>query len=490
MFKLKKGNVFEKINNMDRKQAYTIGAIGAVLLVALLMLGSFAGGDEDGSLDNFNARGYDLATMPFVNDEAEQFLLSSKYPDMQGNGSSLLFSLQDKEERQEADEEFDEEGDEEEEFDEQEEGEGGSSGGYSGGRSGGGYGGGRGGSGGRTNVGTLGNASMGHSGGSGMSGSFGAPRGDYSPYKTQKKGEEKAVEFKNADARRALSQFAQASRATAGLRDNKLVNAKKALQTGNIQGSEAFAGKGIDLSKTGGLALDTNAPVGSSPDLSDLGNKVNSQAHEAEDKQDEKNKEKSFLEQALEALGEAVIDVMKEQLYESLNNVMTNWRANGKEKRATREEQNQVIDLLDKGQDFEKLTAEDKALLGVQDKDEYNALCKQWDDQKKAAGHSTAYYKTHKNARENALSGISTQRDVTDANGNKVKNADGSFKTENVGGADWISHSRETGAEAAASFLGSRRSSSSSNSFNRCIKTNNCGTTADPGYAACARSCY
>ena len=148
MFKLKKGNVFEKINNMDRKQAYTIGAIGAVLLVALLMLGSFAGGDEDGSLDNFNARGYDLATMPFVNDEAEQFLLSSKYPDMQGNGSSLLFSLQDKEERQEADEEFDEEGDEEEEFDEQEEGEGGSSGGYSGGRSGGGYGGGRGGSGG------------------------------------------------------------------------------------------------------------------------------------------------------------------------------------------------------------------------------------------------------------------------------------------------------------------------------------------------------
>ena len=222
--------------------------------------------------------------------------------------------------------------------------------------------------------------------------------------------------------------------------------------------------------------------------MSDLGDKVNSQAHKAEDKQDEKNKEKSFLEQALEALGEAVVDVMKEQLYESLNDVMTNWRANGKEKRATREEQNQIVDLLDKGQDFKKLTAEDKALLGVQNEGEYNALCEKWKDQK--GDHSAFYYKTNKNARENALSGISTQRKVVDENGKEVKNADGSFKTENVGGADWISQSRETGAEAAASFLGSRRSSSSSNSFNRCIKTNNCGTTADPGYAACARSCY
>lgn len=312
MFKLKAGNVFEKINNMDRKQAYTIGAVVAVLIVALLLIGSLMGTADDSSLNDFQARGYDLAAMPFINDEAEQLLLSSKYPDMQGDGSSLLFSQQEKEERQEADG-ADEDGEDEEEFDEDgDDDESGSSAGASaGGRSGGGYGGRGGGAGrGKTEVGRLGGASMGRSGGSGMSGSYGAPRGDYSQYKTQNKGKEKPIEFKNQDARRALSQFAKGSRAAAGLRDGKLANAKRALQGGDILGSEAFAGNGVDLSKTNGLALDTNAPIGSNPDLSNLKDKVANEAKKADDKQKEKNKEKEkgFFDKLLSAVGDAMIN--------------------------------------------------------------------------------------------------------------------------------------------------------------------------------------
>ena len=312
MLKLKAGNVFEKLNNMDRKQAYTIGAIGAVVLVALLMLASLLGkGADDSSLDDYKARGYDLASMPFLNDEAEEFLLSSKYPDMQENGSSLLFSAQEKEERQAADAEEEEDEEDDEDLDEDESSGGSGVGiGYKG-RGGGSGRGGRGGGSGRgaTAVGRLGNATMGRSSGSGMSGGFGAPRGDYSPYKTDKKGSERPIgEFKNEDARRALAQFAQASRATAGLRDGKLANAKRALQSADIRGSEAFTDGGIDLSKANGLAIDTNAPT-STPDLSNLQDKINDAAKEAQAKKEKDDKkDKTFAEKLLTALGDAVIN--------------------------------------------------------------------------------------------------------------------------------------------------------------------------------------
>ena len=81
----------------------------------------------------------------------------------------------------------------------------------------GGYSGGRGGAGTPTQVGQLGSASMGHSGGSGVSATWGAPRGDFSPYKSQDKGSEiPTTQLKNQDAKRALAQFAQTSRAAAG----------------------------------------------------------------------------------------------------------------------------------------------------------------------------------------------------------------------------------------------------------------------------------
>ena len=55
--KLKPGNVFQKINKMDRKQAYTWGAIIVVCFVALLTLASFMGDADESSFDGFNTRG-------------------------------------------------------------------------------------------------------------------------------------------------------------------------------------------------------------------------------------------------------------------------------------------------------------------------------------------------------------------------------------------------------------------------------------------------
>ena len=77
MFKLKPGNVFQKLNKMDKKQAYTWGAIVLVCFIALITLASFMGKADEASFEDFNTRGYDLAQMPFLNDEAEEYFYLS-----------------------------------------------------------------------------------------------------------------------------------------------------------------------------------------------------------------------------------------------------------------------------------------------------------------------------------------------------------------------------------------------------------------------------
>lgn len=316
MFKLKPGNVFQKINKMDKKQAYTWGAIVIVCFIALITLASFMGAADDTSFDGLNTRGYDLAQMPFINDEAEEYLLASKYPDMQGNNSTMLYTSAEKEARQEEDAaKAAEEGGDGAEADASADG---GYAGYSGGGYSGGYAGGGAGSAGPTQVGQLGSASMSRSGGSGVNSSWGAPRGDFSPYKSQEKGSELPVQFKNNDARRALSQFAQTSRAAAGFRDSKGANAKRALMGGNVQGSEAFTDGGVDLSKSGGLALDTNAPV-STADLSNLGKDISDAANKA--KNDKDADEDDFRE----TLG----DKLLQQLLSGLVNIGIDLIGNG-----------------------------------------------------------------------------------------------------------------------------------------------------------------
>lgn len=316
MFKLKPGNVFQKINKMDKKQAYTWGAIVVVCFIALMTLASFMGDAEETSFDGFNTRGYDLAQMPFVNDEAEEYLLASKYPDMQNNGSTMLYSQEEKEARQEADAEAaaDDAGAAETSSSEEYN----TTNVY---KSKGYTGGGRGaGAGTPTQVGTLGSASMGRSGGSGMSGTFGAPRGDFSPYKSQEKGSEIPAQLKNTDAKKALSQFARTSRAAAGLLEGKGGNAKRALMGGSIKGSEAFTETGVDLSKANGLALDTNAPT-SSADLSNLDKKVaegNKKAQEKK-KEEDKNLENQFLNQFLSGLIDLGVKALGSMMEKGIN---------------------------------------------------------------------------------------------------------------------------------------------------------------------------
>lgn len=333
MFKLKPGNVFQKINKMNRKQAYTWGAIVVVCFIALITLASFMGDADDTSFEGLDARGYDLAQMPFVNDEAEQYLLASKYPDMQNNNATVLFSAEEKAARQEEDAaaEAEEASSQEDEDPYAPSARTGRSGRTSSGSSGyGGYSGGRGGRGGTTQVGQLSSASMGRTtGGGGISSTFGAPRGDFSPYKSQEKGKETPAQLKNQDARKALYQFARTSQAAAGLRDGKGANAKRALMGGNIQGSEAFGDKGVDLGKLGGLALDTNAPITSS-DFSNLAKDVADAANKAEKEKQEE--EKDFWTKLGESLMEGLADIAMQGIGRMVNRgvdvIFDNWAGN------------------------------------------------------------------------------------------------------------------------------------------------------------------
>lgn len=250
------GKTWAKLNKMDRKQAYTWGAVAVVALVALITLGSVVGGSSDEDFAAFETRGYDLANMPFSSDEAEQYLLASKYPDMQNTNAAGLYSKEEKEARQAEDaEEAAAQLDTSVTSEASE---------YVPGRY---YGGGSSGSVTPTQVGTLNSASLKGASGSGVSGTFG-PSGDFSNFRSQEKGRDvfNAQQGRGSgNARQALFQTAVGSRAAAGQKDNRLVNAKKAMMGGNIKGSDAFLSDSgaVDLSKAAGLNLDTNAPVSS-----------------------------------------------------------------------------------------------------------------------------------------------------------------------------------------------------------------------------------
>lgn len=365
MFKLKPGNVFQKINTMDKKQAYTWAAVVVVCLIALITLASFLGDAEDTSFDGFNTRGYDLAQMPFVNDEAEEYLLASKYPDMQNNGAAKLYSQEEKEARQEADAE--KSAADGEDADSDSDAAASSSGGYAS-RGYSGRGGGAGG-GSPTQVGSLGSASMGHAGGSGVNSTFGAPRGDFSPYKSQEKGSEIQYQLKNSDARKALSQFARGSSAAAGMMNGKGGNAKKALMGGNIKGSNAFTETGVDLSKAGGLALDTNAPT-SSADLSNLEKNVGDGANNAKDDKDDFNNDlqETFWDKLMQQLVSGIVEGLTSSFNEWLGGQVDQWQANKAGRSAFNAELTKGADEL-YSKPWDKMSAQErqqmKDMLGI-----------------------------------------------------------------------------------------------------------------------------
>ena len=286
------GKTWAKLNKMDRKQAYTWGAVAVVALVALITLGSVVGGSSDEDFAAFETRGYDLANMPFSSDEAEQYLLASKYPDMQNTNAAGLYSKEEKEARQAEDaEEAAAQLDTSVTSEASE---------YVPGRY---YGGGSSGPVTPTQVGTLNSASLKSASGSGVSGTFG-PSGDFSNFRSQEKGRDvfNAQQGRGSgNARQALFQTAVGSRAAAGQKDNRLVNAKKAMMGGNIKGSDAFLSDSgaVDLSKAAGLNLDTNAPISSvDPGLFD--DALKDAQQQAEDTAQEEDENRWWKEQLLE----------------------------------------------------------------------------------------------------------------------------------------------------------------------------------------------
>ena len=295
------GKTWAKLNNMDRKQAYTWGAIAVVVLVVLLTLGSAMGSGDSEDFYEFETRGYDLANMPFSSDEAEQYLLASKYPDMQNTQAPGLYSSKDKEERQ-AEDAADEAA--------QLESVSSSASEYVPGR----YYGGGGSSGprGTTKVGSLNSASLKSASGSGVSGTFG-PSGDFSNFKRQNQATEQGTATGPGDgnARKALFQMAVGSRTAAGVKDDRLLNAKKALMGGNIKGSDAFLSDSgaVDLSKAGGLNLDENAPI-SSMDPKDFNDALEDAKEEAEDDALEDEEDTWFRDLMRDLAQQAVKDLL------------------------------------------------------------------------------------------------------------------------------------------------------------------------------------
>lgn len=270
------GKVFKKLNHMDKKQAYTYGAIGVVCLVALLTLASVAGGGADDSLDNLNARGYDLAQMPFLNDEAENYLLASKYPDMKNNNISALYSPADKKERQEEDAK---------EAAESAASAGAaadSSGSYNSSSYGSGYTGRRrGGQGTPTQIGSFSaSGSMASASGGNTSATYGGTmRGDFSPFQRDSKGNE--APFKPQNAKQALTRFNAASRAAAR-GANKAVDSRKALLGSNVEGSFGTDSNGVPLGESKGINYDE----AESADLSGLDDTMAEKAQESRDKKE------------------------------------------------------------------------------------------------------------------------------------------------------------------------------------------------------------
>lgn len=483
MFKLKPGNVFQKINTMDKKQAYTWGAVVVVCIIALITLASFLGDAEDTSFDGFNTRGYDLAQMPFVNDEAEEYLLASKYPDMQNNGAAMLYSQEEKEARQEADAEksaADGEG-----ADSDSDAAASSSGGYRprgySGR-GGGAGGGS-----PTQVGSLGSASMGRAGGSGVSSTFGAPRGDFSPYKSQEKGSEIQYQLKNSDARKALSQFARGSSAAAGLLNGKGGNAKKALMGGNIKGSNAFTETGVDLSKASGLALDTNAPT-SSADLSNLEKNVGDGANNAKDVKDAFNNDiqESFWDKLMEQLVSGIVDGLTSSFNQWLGNQVDQWQTN-------REARGLANDYT-RGQSdkFYGMKADSADVPDyIQDKDWYKngqgdtlgERYSNYQNQQKIAAWEAKHPNATTAEKDTWVSKHASETQTSeDFYKQEMKST---FNDHREEGGIWDTANQKKRDYISAHGAGNRRSSSSNND---CVKT--CNSIQDPEkYRACVNKC-
>ncbi len=366
---------------MDRKQAYTIGAIAVVSIVALLMLISAMTSGEDGSFEGMKARGYDLANMPFATDEAEKYLLANAYPDMRENGSTLLYSAAEKEARQEADEAAAEGPDDSAVEDESSSAENDSyasrDSGY-GGYSGSGRGGRGGGS--KTEIGQLGTANMAHSGGSGINSTYG-PSGDFRQFKgRESRGNEQPSQLVIARNKEAAA-FRAASVQAARSKGGQMTAQRKAVMQLSADGQNPVS-TAPTIGSTGGFQIEDGA-LPTTTDLDNLDKQVADAAKKAEkQKQEEKRSwwEDMLIDlakQAASSLVSAVMDGVGDNIKGVIN-------GNAASRAARKQYGAQVA-----GSNYENLSAEDKAYLASVSKgqDEWNKMKPK--ERAKLMSHST-----------------------------------------------------------------------------------------------------
>ncbi|MBP5403630.1 MAG: hypothetical protein J6Y17_00890 [Elusimicrobiaceae bacterium] len=357
MFTFKPKKVFEKINKMDRKQAYTIGAIVVVSVVALLMLISAMTGGEDGSFEGMKARGYDLANMPFATDEAEKFLLANAYPDMRENGSTLLYSAAEKEARQEADEqaaeEYAYEGSMEGAEASSDSGDASTDrGGY------GGYGGGGSGRrGGRTptktEMGQLGAAGMASAGGTGVSATWG-PTGDFRQYKGREdRGHEAPAPLVIGKQKEAAAFRTASAQAIRGKGDRAMTDQKKALMQLSLDGQNPVP-TAPTIGSTGGFQIEDGA-LPHTTGLENLDKKVAEAVKKAEKQQKEEKRE--WWEEMLIDLAKQAASSLVASVMDGVGDHVKGWINGNSASRAARTQ----YATEQSGKSYDKLTKSEQA---------------------------------------------------------------------------------------------------------------------------------
>ncbi len=383
--------VFEKLNKMDRKQAYTVGAIITVAIIALLMLVSSLGGEED-PMQGMNPRGYDLASMPFVNDLAEQELLASRYPDMLGNTSSMLYSPAERQEREQEDQEEYElvpvtedvtEASSAENVPQQE-----SAGAEAASGSGRGYGVGRGAGRTPTEIGKLTSAGMATGGGSGIGSTWG-PSVDNRGLQGQQ-GYVGSAATAGGNAKQDLRQARFGSFAAAKNKNRMMTDARKAMQNGNIAGTQQ-AKQGPEIGKFGGLTSET----GDVPHMADLGalDDAVDNAVKEQQKREEKEQKLGFWEQLGQDLLRQAASSLVDSVMSGVGDSIKGWvngnsasRAAGKKAAAER-----------MGVPYDQLTATEKQALT-----DAGITKEKWDEGKVSTGKAYRALKGHSTTIDNS----------------------------------------------------------------------------------------
>ena len=451
MFKFKPKKVFEKLNKMDRKQAYTIGAIVAVSVVALLMLISLSGTD-DSSFQGFDSRGYDLADMKFATDAAEKYLLAAKYPDMQDNGSTLLYSKAEKEARQEADAQAAQE--------EQETAT--NAGAESSSGSGGvaiqghGYGGYRVGArgGGKTEVGQLSTTGMASSGGSGINTNYG-PSGDFRQFKSR---EDKGLGPQTPLAIRQNKEaaaFRTASLQAARSRENKLTAARKAVQQLSVDGQNPTT-TAPTIDPTGGFSISgDDVPV--TTDLDNLDKAVENAAKDAQKKNDDDKKDDKlgFWEQlGQDLLRQAATTLVNSFMSGIGDTIKDGFSANSASRSARKGKASSLA-----GGDWDSLSASDQAYLKSKGINSSNWNDKSYKDRYNALKHAPSPSVAGKNAKSSYYGNDTDDNVIQYGQGSGGGNRGGSSGGGNRGGSS-------SGQRSASCPIGYHRGSDGSCQLN------------------------